>query len=49
MKTYTITLDETTKELVLNALMEKAYSCDGQAKDNYLRAYGDIKESIMNQ
>lgn len=49
MKIYKITMDSLMKELVLNALMEKAHSCKGQARENYLRVYGDIKEELMSQ
>lgn len=49
MKIYKITLDSEMKALVLTALMEKAHSCKGQARENYLMAYGDIKEELMFQ
>lgn len=49
MKTYKITLDSQTKALVLTALMEKAQSCKGQARENYLMAYGLIKEEVIEQ
>lgn len=49
MKTYKVTLDSLTKALVLTALMEKAQSSKGQARENYLMAYGDIKEELMCQ
>lgn len=51
MKTYTITLDTMMKELVLTALMEKAYACgeSRQAKDNYIEAYRTIKEQLKDQ
>lgn len=51
MKIYNVPMDGFTKELVLTALMETAHKegISNEARNNYLTAYGDIKESIMNQ
>ena len=45
---YTINIDVITKELILTALMETAYNTNGQAKQNYLNAYKEIKRQIIN-
>lgn len=51
MKIYNVPMDEFTKELVLTALMDAAHKkgISIEAKNNYLTAYSDIKESIVNQ
>lgn len=49
MKIYNVHLDDYALECVLTALMEKAQACKGQARENYMQVYGDIKEEILNQ
>jgi len=48
VKIYKIHMDEEMVQLVLTALMEKAHQkgISKKAKENYLMAYGDIKECI---
>lgn len=50
MKKISIVLDQTEQQMVLVALMEKAWcSPEGsQARENYERLYGDFKEAIAN-
>lgn len=49
VKIYHIPVDDFTAQLILTALMEKAHQkgISLEAKNNYLQAYGDIKESLV--
>lgn len=46
MKTYSIVIDDFAKEVILNALMEKAHASNYKVRQNCLQVYGDIQEQL---
>ena len=50
-KIYHIPMDDHMAQLILTALMDKAHQqgISQETKQDYLTAYGDLKESMLNQ